>query len=67
MAMHAYTFTHLLSDLNKKQEVAKKNLEKVQAQLKATDTELTSLKKVHIHCHQISQFSTTYYTVANIC
>lgn len=57
--MHAYTSLHLfLSDLNKKQEIAKKNLEKVQAQLKSTDAELTSLKKVY--CHTVAKYSNIY-------
>ena len=55
--IHAY-FTISVSELNKKQETAKKNLEKVQAQLKSTDAELTSLKKVATYiCHHLAQLT----------
>lgn len=38
------------SELSKQNEIAKKNLEKIQAQLKSTDSELTALKKVQCIC-----------------
>lgn len=41
-----YSSIDIISDLSKQHEIAKKNLEKIQAQLKSTDTELTALKKV---------------------
>ena len=37
---------NFVPELNKQNEIAKKNLEKIQAQLKSTDSELTALKKV---------------------
>ena len=36
----------VVSELSRQNEIAKKNLEKIQAQLKSTDSELTALKKV---------------------
>ena len=42
------------SDLGKQHEITKKNLEKIQAQLKSTDAELTTLKKVDLSYNTIT-------------
>ena len=45
---------NFVSDLSRQNEIAKKNLEKIQAQLKSTDSELTALKKVAMSSHCIA-------------
>ena len=42
---------NFVSELSRQNEIAKKNLEKIQAQLKSTDAELTALKKVAVKWH----------------
>ena len=58
------TELNFVSDLSRQNEIAKKNLEKIQAQLKSTDSELAALKKVAMSSHSIA--SVVHFT-AKFC
>ena len=51
--MHIASYVHVL-DVTRQHDVAKKNLEKIQGQLKASETELSTMKKVHTYNIQTS-------------